>query len=59
MPVYLSPAITGGALNAEQKACDGNGDGSVDSWPPCMLVVEVKTAAGLSIMAPLSHREDV
>jgi hypothetical protein len=27
MPVYLSPAKTGGALNAEQNACDGNGDG--------------------------------
>ena len=32
---------------------------SVDSCPPCRLEVDVNTPAGLSIMAPLSHREDV
>jgi len=30
-------------------------DSSVDSCPPCRLEVEVKTAAGLPIRAPLSQ----
>ena len=32
---------------------------NVDSWPPCKEDVDVKTAAGLSIKAPDSHKSDV
>src|SRR5512145_1714293 len=30
---------------------------SVDSWPPCIELVEPKTPAGLRSSAPFSHRE--
>jgi hypothetical protein len=30
-------------------------DSRVDSWPPCMVVVEVNTAAGLPTRLPFSQ----
>jgi len=34
-------------------------ESSVASWPPCIVWVEVKTAAGLPASAPDTHRLDV